>query len=134
MQSETGSRLTDENRDAILDAHLQYDAVRGVRQIVSRNAEEDARTGTCALLENLDFAAGLKRLADLNLSFDFFHVFVSFLHFMYSFHLCISFISFSTFTCRLVNKEGMKKCNKLINNILNYLKYLYSLELYLILF
>ncbi len=44
------------NRDAILDAHLQYDALRGVRQIVSRNAEEDARTGTCALLENLDFA------------------------------------------------------------------------------
>ena len=62
--------LTDENRDAILDAHLQYDAVRGVRQIVSRDAEEDARTGTCALLENLDFAMGLKRLADLNLSFD----------------------------------------------------------------
>ena len=62
--------LAAENRDAALEAHLQYDAVRGVRQIVSRNAEEDARTGTCALLENLDFAAGLKRLADLNLSFD----------------------------------------------------------------
>ena len=62
--------LTDENRDAILDAHLQYDALRGVRQIVSRNAEEDKRSGTCALLENLNFAKGLKRLADLNLSFD----------------------------------------------------------------
>ena len=53
--------LTDENRDAVLDAHLQYDAVRGVRQIVSRNIEEDARTGTCALLENLDFSSWVEK-------------------------------------------------------------------------
>ena len=45
--------LTQDNRDAILDAHQQNANLRGIRQIVSRSAEEDAKTGTAALLKAL---------------------------------------------------------------------------------
>lgn len=62
--------LTQDNRDTILDAHQQNVNLRGIRQIVSRSAEEDGKTGTAALLESAAFANGLNRLAERNLSFD----------------------------------------------------------------
>ncbi len=53
-----------------LDAHSMADRFRGVRQIVGRSAEEDARTGTGTLLDDLDWISGLSRLAERDLSFD----------------------------------------------------------------
>ncbi|KUJ85269.1 amidohydrolase [Ruegeria marisrubri] len=44
--------------------------VRGVRQIVGRAPEEDAATGTNALLEDPRFLNGLRMAAQLGLSFD----------------------------------------------------------------
>ena len=62
--------LTREDCDAILDAHQESTNFRGIRQIVSRSAEEDAKTGTAGLLENTKFAEGLNRLAKRKISFD----------------------------------------------------------------
>ena len=45
-------------------------SLRGVRQIVGRSPEEDAKTGTNDLLDNPAFLEGLKRLAGEGLSFD----------------------------------------------------------------
>ncbi|MEO1488252.1 MAG: amidohydrolase family protein [Pseudomonadota bacterium] len=53
-----------------LDAHAQSPAFRGVRQIVGRSAEEDAKSGTNTLLADPAFSAGLKQLAARGLSFD----------------------------------------------------------------
>ena len=53
-----------------LDAHGAADRLRGVRQIVGRSAEEDAVTGSGALLDNAGFVSGLARLAERDLSFD----------------------------------------------------------------
>ncbi|MEM6639537.1 MAG: amidohydrolase family protein [Pseudomonadota bacterium] len=53
-----------------LDAHARSDRLRGIRQIVGRSAEEDAQTGTGALLTNPDWRRGLKALAARKLSFD----------------------------------------------------------------
>ena len=53
-----------------LDAHCAADRLRGVRQIVGRSAEEDARTGSGTLLEDLNWISGLTRLAERDLSFD----------------------------------------------------------------
>lgn len=62
--------LTQIDFEAQLDAHCAYENLRGVRQIVGRSAEEDAKLGTNALLSDQRFLAGLHRLAELGLSFD----------------------------------------------------------------
>ena len=62
--------LTADNRDAELDRHQAFAPLRGVRQIVGRDAEEDARNGTNALLEDPRFEAGLREAARRGLSFD----------------------------------------------------------------
>jgi len=62
--------LTQEDAQAQLDAHQMFPNVRGVRQIVGRDAVEDARNGTNALLENTKFKDGLITLSARNLSFD----------------------------------------------------------------
>jgi predicted TIM-barrel fold metal-dependent hydrolase len=61
--------LTDDAQ-AELDDQQQYANLRGVRQIVGRSAEEDAKLGTNALLENPAFKDGLKTLIGRKLSFD----------------------------------------------------------------
>lgn len=53
-----------------LEAHAQSLALRGIRQIVGRSAEEDAKTGTGSLLADPRFAEGLAELAKRGLSFD----------------------------------------------------------------
>lgn len=62
--------LTAPDFEARLDRHRVAESLRGVRQIVGRSADEDRETGSDALLENPAFEAGLKRLAELGLSFD----------------------------------------------------------------
>lgn len=62
--------LTKDDLESELDAHLAYQAVRGVRQIVGRSAEEDRKTGTSALLADERFKRGLSKLAAHDLSFD----------------------------------------------------------------
>ena len=53
-----------------LARHAAATRLRGVRQIVGRSAEEDARTGTGGLLDNPAWADGLRLLAEKKLSFD----------------------------------------------------------------
>ncbi|MEM9880606.1 MAG: amidohydrolase family protein [Pseudomonadota bacterium] len=62
--------LTAPGYEAQLDAHRECARLRGIRQIVGRSAEEDAKLGTNGLLHDPTFFAGLKRLAALGLSFD----------------------------------------------------------------
>ena len=62
--------LTAEDVADQLAAYAKLTSVRGVRQIVGRSAEEDAKTGTNTLLGNPKFVEGLKRAADHNFSFD----------------------------------------------------------------
>lgn len=62
--------LTAEDLPDQLYAHAQSPAFRGVRQIVGRSAEEDAKTGTGSLLANPHFLDGLKELSRRGLSFD----------------------------------------------------------------
>lgn len=62
--------LTTTNAQDQLDQHRASSRLRGVRQIVGRDAAEDAKNGTNALLENAEFEAGLRTLIDRNLSFD----------------------------------------------------------------
>ncbi|MEP4051300.1 MAG: amidohydrolase family protein [Litorimonas sp.] len=62
--------LTQDSAQAELDQHQTYKNLRGVRQIVGRDAAEDAKNGTNALLENIAFKDGLKTLIKRNLSFD----------------------------------------------------------------
>ncbi len=62
--------LQRDDLDAQLDAHAQASRLRGVRQIVGRSAEEDAKTGSGALLEDPAWVAGLGKLAARGLSFD----------------------------------------------------------------
>jgi predicted TIM-barrel fold metal-dependent hydrolase len=62
--------LTADDVEAQIDAHAVATRLRGVRQIVGRSAEEDAKTGTGGLLANPAFARGLKALAVRGLSFD----------------------------------------------------------------
>ena len=64
------SDLTAIDLERQLDAHGKASHFRGVRQIVGRSAEEDAKTGTSALLSHPAFADGLRRLAERKLSFD----------------------------------------------------------------
>jgi predicted TIM-barrel fold metal-dependent hydrolase len=53
-----------------IDALTSLTTVRGVRQIVGRAPEEDAQTGTNALLANKRFSDGLNLAAQRGLSFD----------------------------------------------------------------
>lgn len=62
--------LTAPDLEAQLDALSQFSSLRGIRQIVGRSAEEDARTGTNALIADPAFARGLAVLAERGLSFD----------------------------------------------------------------
>ena len=62
--------LTADNAQSELDRHQAFARLRGVRQIVGRDAVEDARNGTNALLEAPRFKAGLKSLVARELSFD----------------------------------------------------------------
>jgi len=62
--------VTDDQAQSELDAQQDHDNLRGVRQIVGRDAVEDARHGTNALLKNEKFKAGLESLIERNLSFD----------------------------------------------------------------
>lgn len=62
--------LTQGGVQAELDQHQAFKNLRGVRQIVGRDAEEDAKNGTNSLLENPAFKDGLKTLIKRKLSFD----------------------------------------------------------------
>lgn len=62
--------LTGEDGQAELDQQQSFKNLRGVRQIVGRDAAEDAKNGTNALLENPAFKDGLKVLIKRGLSFD----------------------------------------------------------------
>ena len=53
-----------------LDKQQEFSNFRGIRQIVGRDATEDAKNGTNALLQNPAFKAGLKELEKRDLSFD----------------------------------------------------------------
>ena len=53
-----------------LDRFKELDSVVGVRQIVGRAPEEDAMTGTNALLNNPNFIKGLHAAAERGFSFD----------------------------------------------------------------
>jgi len=62
--------LTHEAAQSELDQHQAFKNLRGIRQIVGRDAAEDAKNGTNALLENPAFKDGLKALPARGLSFD----------------------------------------------------------------
>ena len=62
--------LTADSAEADLDRLQSLTSLRGVRQIVGRAPGEDARSGTNLLLDDPQFAAGLKGLAQRGLSFD----------------------------------------------------------------
>ena len=63
--------LTDPKLGEHLAAQLGASSrLRGVRQIVSRRADEDVRSGSPALLDDPAFLTGLKTLSMLGLSFD----------------------------------------------------------------
>lgn len=62
--------LTEQKAQAELDQQQGFKNLRGVRQIVGRDAKEDAKNGTNALLESPDFKDGLKTLIKRKLSFD----------------------------------------------------------------
>lgn len=62
--------LTAADAAAHLDRLQTLPTLRGVRQIVGRAPEEDAATGTNALLSNAAFATGLNALSSRGLSFD----------------------------------------------------------------
>lgn len=62
--------LTGAGLEATLADHQASGNLRGVRQIVGRDANEDAKLGTNALLDNPAFKRGLQTLAARNLSFD----------------------------------------------------------------
>ncbi|MEO1538531.1 MAG: amidohydrolase family protein [Pseudomonadota bacterium] len=62
--------LTSETVADQLAQYAKLPSVRGVRQIVGRSAEEDAKTGTNTLLSDPKFVDGLKRAADHGFNFD----------------------------------------------------------------
>lgn len=62
--------LTEQHAQTELDQHQAFKNLRGVRQIVGRDAAEDAKNGTNALLENPAFKEGLRTLIKRKLSFD----------------------------------------------------------------
>ena len=62
--------LTAPDRDVQLDQFQALPSVVGVRQIVGRSPDEDAKNGTNALIADPEFKAGLHSLASCGLSFD----------------------------------------------------------------
>jgi predicted TIM-barrel fold metal-dependent hydrolase len=63
--------LTSDSLERTLDHHQQASGrIRGIRQIISRRADEDVRTGSPALLNDPAFLRGLRVLARRGLSFD----------------------------------------------------------------
>jgi predicted TIM-barrel fold metal-dependent hydrolase len=58
------------DREGQLDQFQALASVVGVRQIVGRSPEEDAKNGTNALIADPEFKAGLQSLASRDLSFD----------------------------------------------------------------
>lgn len=54
----------------VLEAHGKYSRVRGVRQIVGRSEDEDAKTGSDSLPDDLRWREHLAMLGELGLSFD----------------------------------------------------------------
>ncbi len=62
--------LADEDADKILDAQAESGNLRGIRQIVGRSPDEDAKSGTNALLDNSIWIENLARLPSRQLSFD----------------------------------------------------------------
>ena len=62
--------LTASDREGQLDQFQALASVVGVRQIVGRSPEEDAKNGTNALIADPEFKAGLQSLASRGLSFD----------------------------------------------------------------
>jgi len=62
--------LTAPDRDVQLDQFQALPSVVGVRQIVGRSPDEDAKNGTNALIAVPEFKAGLHSLASRGLSFD----------------------------------------------------------------
>ena len=62
--------LTAPDRDVQLDQFQALPSVVGVRQIVGRSPDEDAKNDTNALIADPEFKAGLHSLASRGLSFD----------------------------------------------------------------
>jgi predicted TIM-barrel fold metal-dependent hydrolase len=62
--------LTAPDLAAMLDDHRQAEALRGIRQIIGRSVTEDRRTGSAGLLDDSRFIAGLRILAERDLTFD----------------------------------------------------------------
>ena len=62
--------LTASDRENQLDQFQALKSVVGMRQIVGRSPEEDAKNGTNALIADPEFKAGLHSLASRGLSFD----------------------------------------------------------------
>jgi predicted TIM-barrel fold metal-dependent hydrolase len=62
--------LADKDADKILDAQAESGNLRGIRQIVGRSPDEDAKSGTNALLDNSIWIENLARLPSRQLSFD----------------------------------------------------------------
>ena len=62
--------LAASDREGQLDQFQALPSVVGIRQIVGRSPEEDAKNGTNALIASPEFRAGLQSLASRGLSFD----------------------------------------------------------------
>lgn len=62
--------LTATDREKTLDQLQKLNSVVGIRQIVGRSPEEDAKNGTNALMSNPAFVEGLQSLASRGLFFD----------------------------------------------------------------
>ena len=62
--------LADKDADKILDAQAESGNLRGIRQIVGRSPDEDAKSGTDALLDDPIWIENLARLPSRQLSFD----------------------------------------------------------------
>ncbi|MCY3880254.1 MAG: amidohydrolase family protein [Rhodobacteraceae bacterium] len=62
--------LVREDAETVLNALVDIPTVRGVRHIIGRSEEEDARTGSNDLLTSRKFAGSLRLLADMGFSFD----------------------------------------------------------------
>ena len=62
--------LTAPEREEQLDQYQDLTSLVGIRQIVGRSPEEDAKNGTNALIVNPEFRMGLSSLAARGLSFD----------------------------------------------------------------
>lgn len=62
--------LTAPDLAARLDDHRRAEGLRGIRQIIGRSLTEDQRTGSVGLLDDSRFLAGLRLLAERDLTFD----------------------------------------------------------------